>query len=320
MLNTVENQRLAARAAAAATMVAGTLLIAKLAAWGYTGSAAMLAASADSALDMIGSGLIWFAVRVSAAPADDDHRYGHSKAEPLSALSRAAFVFGAAGLVAVEAGRALADPAPLNAPGIAIAVAVFTILATGALVIYQRRVAQRTGSLAILADSIEYRADILASCGVLAALLAATIWPQARWLDPAAAFCIVIYILWNASRLGRRALDQLMDREIGPHAREQAVAAAFETPEVLAVHDVRTRAAGPLTFVQLHIELAADLPLTATHDIADRVEESLHAAFPNADVLVHVDPVGLIEDASGHGRDRVLRAELGARRFKGRRS
>ena len=99
------------------------------------------------------------------------------------------------------------------------------------------------------------------------------IWPQARWLDPAAAFCIVIYIL-NAARLGRRALDQLMDREIGPHAREQAVAAAFETPEVLAVHDVRTRAAGPLTFVQLHIELDADLPLSVTHDIADRVEES----------------------------------------------
>ena len=92
---------------------------------------------------MIGLGLIWFAVRLSAEPADDDHRYGHSKAEPLSALSRAAFVFGAAGLVAVEAGRAVLDPTPLQAPEIAIGVALFTIVAMGVLVAYQRRVARR---------------------------------------------------------------------------------------------------------------------------------------------------------------------------------
>ena len=200
----------------------------------------------------------------------------------------------------------------MNDPEIAIAVALATIVLTGALVAYQRYVGRVTGSLAIRADSLEYRADILASAGVLAALVAVTLDPSLVWIDPAAAACIVIYIIWNALRLGRRAMDQLMDREIGPDARARAVSAAFATPEVLAVHDVRTRAAGPLTFVQLHIELDADLPLTQTHDIADRVEESLLAAFPNADVLVHVDPVGLVEDASGHGRDRVLRPSDGA--------
>lgn len=307
------DHRLCARAAAAATVVAGLLLVAKLTAWAVTGSTAMLAASADSALDMLGSGLIWFAVRLSAAPADDDHRYGHSKAEPLSALARAAFVFGAAGLVAVEAGRSLMDPQPLDHPGVAIGVALFTIALTGGLVAYQRHVARRTGSLAILADSIEYRADILASLGVLAALVLTTFEPTALWADPAAAVIIILYIVFNALRLGRRALDQLMDREIGPNARARAVEAAFRAKAVLAVHDVRTRAAGPLTFVQLHIELDPDLPLTATHEIADEVEESLHAVFPNADVLVHVDPVGLVHDASGHGRDRITRAEAAAR-------
>lgn len=286
------NGRLMRLASYAAVTVALVLIAAKLAAWLLTGSVALLSSLIDSVLDGFASMVAFIAIRQALAPADKEHRFGHGKAEPIAALAQAAFIVGSALFLSVEAARRLWAPQPLAQQEVGIAVMLFSILLTLALVAFQRHVIRRTGSLVVSADSLHYKGDLLINLSIIASLVL-TGWFDFLLADPVFALGIACYLVWNARGIGGEALDMLMDRELPEEERRLILALARDHPGVLGVHDLRTRAAGPHRFIQMHLELDGAISLAEAHAIADAVEAKIEAAFNGAEVIVHQDPHGI---------------------------
>lgn len=286
--------RLRNRAAYASVGVSALLIVVKFLAWLATGSVAMLSSLVDSLLDVVAAAVNLFAIRHAAEPADREHRFGHGKAEPLAALGQAAFLAGGALLVTFEAINRLVTPAPISRATLGIAVMVVSILVDGILVIYQRHVVAKTGSLAIGADELHFRSDILVNGAVLAALVLDRFF-NVPILDPLFGGAIGLWIIYGSVHLLRLSLTQLMDREMPDEDRARIRAIAEAAPEVTAVHDLRTRAAGPTAFIQLHLEMDGALDLLHAHTISDGVEAQLRGAYPNAEIIIHQDPAGLEE-------------------------
>lgn len=282
------------RAALAAIAAALSLAALKLAAWAWTGSVAMLAAFADSALDLAASSLNALAIRYALTPADREHRFGHGRAEAVAGLAQAALVGGSALFLVWQSAARLLTPQPLTHEGIGIAVAAVSIAVTAALTAYQRHVVVRTGSLAVAADRLHYLTDLASNGAVLLALLLAG-WFGLLWADGAFGLVIALMIGFSAVAILRRAFDQLLDRELPDAAREAIKAAAAAVPGVLDIHDLRTRSSGAHAFVQLHAVFDGTLSLEAAHALADRVEAAVMAVLPNAEVLVHSDPSTVLE-------------------------
>jgi ferrous-iron efflux pump FieF len=279
-------------AAVASVAVAATLICAKLAIWIVTGSVAVLGTLVDSGLDAIASIVTFISVRQAAQPPDRAHRYGHGKAEAIGALVQAGFVLGSAFFLANEAVRRLMLPQPISQSALAIAVLLVAIGLTAALLVLQRFVVQRTGSIAISADSLHYRTDLLMNAAVIVAMLLvnATGW---QMIDPLLGIGIVGLLLYSALGMARRALDMLMDRELPAESRARIRKLALGHPKAQDVHDLRTRRAGSDVFIELHLELDGDLNLEQAHEITHEVEARIRAAFPEADILVHQEPAGL---------------------------
>lgn len=276
--------------------VASALLLLGLKTWAYfaTHSVALLSSLADSALDLMASGLNFMAVRFSLTPADDLHRFGHGKAEPLSALGQAAFVAGSAVLILVEATSRFSAPAPVPNSGLGIAVSVASIVVTLALVTLQRFVVKRTGSLAITADSLHYTGDLMLNGSVIAALMLSS-FGDIPWADPVFGVGISLFILVNAFRIANHAVAALMDMELPENERSQILAIVHQHPKVRHVHELRTRSSGAQKFIQMHLVLDHTLSLLEAHRIADDVEKAVEAAFPGADIIIHEDPEGVAE-------------------------
>ncbi len=283
--------RLATRAA-----VFCALLLIAVKTWAYlhTGSVALLSSLADSALDLLASALNLIAVRFALTPADDLHRFGHGKAEPLSGLGQAAFVAGSAVLIIVQAISRLHDTAPVTEVGIGIGVTLFSIAVTLGLVTLQRYVIARTSSMAISADSLHYTGDLLLNASVIAALALASV-PGFGWADPVFGIAISIFILVNAVRIAVRSVDALMDRELPAEERERIKAVALKHPKVKRVHELRTRSSGLQKHIQMHIVLDPDLKLLDAHRICDDVEKAIEGEFPGVDIIIHEDPDGIAE-------------------------
>lgn len=294
---TAVETRLKRRATIAAIAVAVTLAVAKAVAWIVTDSVSILASTVDSLLDIAASGLNFLAVRHALAPADAEHRFGHGKAEPLAGLGQAAFITGSAVLVILESAQSLWQPHRLEHGAVGIGVMVFSLVLTLALVAYQRMVVRATGSIAIGADSLHYVTDILHNGTVILALVAATqfgLW----WVDPLCGIGVAIYILSSAWQIARQSLNLLMDHELPVADRKRILAIAREHAEVRDVHDLRTRSSGTHIFVQMHIELDPTMKLSRAHMISDAVENRILAEFPNAEVIIHQDPEGVVEPRS----------------------
>ena len=287
-------QRLRVRATYASLAVAVVLIAAKFAAWIGTGSVALLSSLVDSLVDLAASLVNFFAIRHAATPADREHRFGHGKAEPLAALGQSAFLVGSAVLLLFEAVRRLVSPAPVTNPPIGIAVMAFAIVVTAGLVAYQRYVVRRTGSLAIGADELHYRGDIILNCSVIVTLVIGHLF-RVPLLDPLFGGGVGLWIIYGAVRIARLSLTQLMDRELPDSERARIRAVAESHPEVAAVHDIRTRVAGPTAFIQLHIEMDGEMNLLRAHEISDDVEARLQRAFPHAEIIIHEDPAGIDE-------------------------
>lgn len=267
------------------------LAILKGLAFVQTGSVALLASLVDSLLDGLASVVNLIAIRYAMVPADDGHRFGHGKAEPLAAMAQTAFITGSGVFVLLEAARRYTLDEPMAPqPALGIAVMLIAIVGTAALVLYQRRVARKTGSLVVEADSLHYLSDMLSNLAVLAALILAS-QPALWWVDPLAAILVALYVLHSAYTVGRRALGQLMDHELPESLRESILEAALQEPGVLGIHDLKTRGAGPYRFVQLHLELDARQSLEAAHAISDKVAVRVREACADAQVIIHQDPV-----------------------------
>lgn len=232
-----------------------------------------------------------FAVRYSLVPADDQHRFGHGKAEALAGLGQATFIAGSAAFLVMHAVDRLLHPLPLGQLGAGLAVMFFAILATIVLLSIQHYVIKRTNSTAIRADALHYATDLATNSATVLALLLATLgWSG---LDPLFAMGIAAYILYSAYHIAWEAVQLLLDRELSAQAREEIKAIAQSTPRVLGLHGLRTRQSGQTKVIQLHLELDDDLSLADAHRISQAVDEALRARFPAADITIHQDPKGL---------------------------
>ena len=293
--------RLRRLATYASVAVAALLISVKFAAWLETGSVALLSSLVDSLLDAAASMVNLIAVRHAMSPADREHRFGHGKAEPLAVLGQSAFITGSAMLLFAEAVRRLIWPLPVDNPPAGIVVMIFSIVVTIGLVLYQRHVVRHTGSIAISADELHYRSDIVLNLGVIAALVlsSALDFPI---LDPLFGAAIGVWIVYSAVRLARLSLFQLMDHELPDDEREKIREIAQSHPDVVAAHDLRTRVAGPTSFIQIHVEMNGSMSLLRAHEISDEVEAKLRAAYPNAEVIIHQDPEGIEEPRSSFPR------------------
>jgi ferrous-iron efflux pump FieF len=288
------NDQLKRRAATAAVAIAALLIAGKTGAYLATGAVSLLSSLIDSLLDLSASLVNYVAIRQAAVPADREHRFGHGKAEPLAGLAQAAFVAGSAVLLLFEAGSRLFRPSPIEDSTVGIAVMVVSIVLTLGLVLFQRHVVRRTDSVAIGADALHYRSDLLMNLSVIVALvLAADLGLTIA--DPLFGIAIAIYILTSAWSIFSSSLSLLMDRELPEDDRTRIKALAAAHPAVISLHDLRTRSSGTHTFIQFHLELDGNLTLLAAHAICDEVMEEVERAFPNAEVLIHEDPAGIAE-------------------------
>jgi ferrous-iron efflux pump FieF len=282
-------------AAIASLGVATLLILAKLLAWLVTDSVAILTSLVDSGIDALASLVTLVGVRQAAQPADRAHRFGHGKAEPIAALAQAAFVAGSALILASEAIQRLIAPQVVSHAEVGIMVMALAIVLTVGLIAFQRHVIRRTGSIAITADRLHYRSDLLMNLAVIVALVLtqATGWP---FFDPLFALAIVLLLVHGAHGVGWRALDMLMDRELSQSDRARIEGLAASHPQSRGVHDLRTRRAGSDVFIELHLELDGRLELARAHAVTDEIEGLIGQAFPEADILIHQEPAGLEDE------------------------
>ncbi|MCW1247202.1 cation diffusion facilitator family transporter [Pseudomonas sp. SAICEU22] len=296
MTTGTEHARLLRLATRASVAVALILVAAKALAWWFSGSVSMLAGLTDSALDGVTSLLNLLAVHYALRPADDDHRYGHGKAESLAGMAQALFIGGSAVLIALQAFERLKNPVPVDAPWLSVGVIVFSLVLTVALLALQHRVVRATGSNAVRADSLHYRSDLLLNGSILVALVLAGFgWYQ---LDAWFGLGIALYILWSAVQIARESFAVLMDEELPPDVSQHMLELACAVPGVVGAHDLRTRISGNHWFVQLHLELPGELTLSVAHGISDQAADAIHRAYPKAEVLVHADPLEVVKHTS----------------------
>lgn len=293
MTEAPDMNRLNRSAGYASVGVAASLVALKALAFLETGSLSIAASLADSAMDLLISGAGLVAILYAQRPADEDHAFGHTSVEDLVSLGQALFVLGSAAAIAWAAvQRLLADTAPpLAAEGLGIAVMAASVVLTAALILWQRRVARRTGNRVVAADMMHYVGDLLPTMGAILAL-----WLSARF-DLAGADSIIALIaaalmMRGAAHIGVSAWHALMDRAAPPEIIEGIGAIAASWPGVHGYHDLKTRTAGSRVFVHIHIELDGDQSLREAHAIGASLRRAIIAAYPQADVIVHKDVRG----------------------------
>jgi len=277
------------RAAYASVAVATLLIVIKLGAYLATHSVALLASLIDSLLDVAASLVNLFAIRHALVPADEEHRFGHGKAEPIAGLAQAAFIAGSALFLIVESGNRLFHPVAIEHGALGIAVMIISTIGTIGLVYYQRYVIRKTGSIAIRADSLHYLGDVLVNLGIIVALVL-SLYLEWYIADPLFALGVAAYVLYNAWEIVRGSMDQLMDRELPDGERDRIMEIARRHPEVHGVHELRTRTSGYVKFIQMHLEMDPLLTLRKAHQISDEVEAEIHKVFPYSEVIIHEDP------------------------------
>lgn len=293
-LDRVAAGRLMRYATLAAIGAALMMIAIKFFAYLATDSVSLLSTLFDSALDFAASLVNLIAVRQALVPADAEHRFGHGKAEPLAGLMQMAFILGSSLLLLLEVFHRFVAPQPVINSDLGIAVMVVSIVITGVLILYQRHVVRLTGSLAVGADSAHYGSDFLVNFSVILALVLSSQFGL-LWADPLFGLAVAVFIGWTAIRIGRQSLDMLMDREMDDGARDRIKAIVRAHPEVIDLHDLKTRSAGLDQFIQFHLELDDEISLKDAHRISDAVEALLMEAFPDAEILIHQDPHSVVE-------------------------
>lgn len=282
---------LTSRAALASVGMALFLVGLKVWASYGTSSVAMLGSLADTTLDLVASLVTFFGVRYAAQPADDDHRFGHGKAEALAALFQVVLITVSALAIGWRSILRFGHQQPTEGLELGVAVSLIAMAATAGLLAYQHWVIKRTGSVAIMADHVHYQSDLLLNGAVIIALvLDATLgW---RGADPAFGLLIALWLGWGAWRAALGAVDQLMDREWPDEKKARLITLANAHPEAAGLHDLRTRTSGGQDFAQFHVWVEPTMTVFEAHRVMDEIEAELMAAFPGAEILIHPDPRG----------------------------
>ena len=284
----LQPQRLMRLATLASMAVALILIVAKGIAWWITDSMSMLSSLVDTSLDLVGSLATFFAVRQALVPADSDHRFGHGKAEALAGLVQAGFISASGAALLLTVGERIANPHQVRQEEIGLVISALAVALTLALVSFQRYVVKRSGSIAIDADMAHYRTDLVASV-VTGGGLYLSGRLDLPLIDSGVAGLVALYLIHGAWTVGRTSLDVLMDRELPDEERKRIREIVRSHPEVRGLHELRTRSAGLTKFIQLHVVLDPTMPLGDAHEVGDRIEAMLREAFPQAEIILHVD-------------------------------
>lgn len=284
------NNRLLKQATYASVATASVLILAKLIVWFMTGSMSLLATLLDSTMDVLASLITLFAVRIAITPADDDHHFGHGKAEQLAVLAQSAFIGGSAVVLLLNTlDRITGDDIIVENERIGVAVMIFSLLATVALLAFQRHVIKQTDSPAIKSDSLHYQVDLLTNIAVLLALAGSGLgYTQ---MDNILALLIGAYMLFSVRTLAWEAIKQLMDQALPEEDLREIERRALSIDGVLGIHNVRTRVSGTTPFIEMHLDLLADITLDDAHEIGARAKRAVLDYLPDADVMFHLDPV-----------------------------
>jgi ferrous-iron efflux pump FieF len=281
--------RLMRQATLASMSVATILVVAKGIAWLVTDSVGMLSSLVDSALDLVSSLITFIAVRQALVPADEDHRFGHGKAEALAGVAQAGFIAASAGGLVLTVADRFLHPRPVQAESTGLLVSALAVLLTFALMLFQTHVVRRTNSIAIGADKAHYTTDFVTNVAVGAGILAASRLDQPL-IDLAVALGVAVYLVTGAWTIGRTSIDVLMDRELPEQDRARILDIVHRHPGVRSVHDLRTRSSGLTQFIQLHVVLHPTMSLGRAHVIGDSIEAAIREAYPQAEVILHIDP------------------------------
>jgi ferrous-iron efflux pump FieF len=284
----------AKRSAARLSIIAAAFLITLKTVTAFlTGSISIWASLLDSAMDIIASLINFIAVRAAARPADEDHAYGHGKAESLAGLFQTIVIALSGIYLVTEAINRLLHPRPLRSEWIGIGTMLVAMAVSGSLVRKLRRVARDTESPALRSDAMHYVTDIYTNAGALLALLIVVLtgWITA---DPIISILIAIYILWSAVQVGRESIDVLMDRRLPLDVDEQIaqIVSRYRDEGVLGFHALRTRRSGSQKFIDLHLEVERDKRLEEAHDVTVKVLRTIEKEIPRAHVHIHTDPAG----------------------------
>jgi len=280
------------RAAMVAASTAGVLAAGKLVVGLVTGSLALLATAVDSLMDVACSGLNAYFLRLAGKEADDEHAFGHGKAEALSGVIQAVIIaMTGVWLIARSIDRLL-TPKELDSPEAGVVVAVVALVVSLLLVAFLRREARLTQSIALQADAFHYVTDIATNIVAGLALVGYRLfgWP---WLDPVASLAIAGYIIVSAVEILREAADELLDRGV-PRAVEDEVKAMLGTlaPEVRGYRGFRSRRAGGAQFFEFCLLVDRDTSFERAHDLAEAAIGEIRAHHGSAtEVMVHTDPV-----------------------------
>lgn len=285
--------------------VAVVLITLKAFALGASGSVSILASLADSTLDLLASLGVFFAVRWAAAPPDAEHRFGHGKGEALAALVQAGLVFASAVFIGWEAIQRMFDPRPVTGGIWSVAVIALSMAITGWLVWRQSQAIRKSGSMAVQADRAHYAADLGANAVVLIGVFSGA-FLSAPGLDAAAGLVVAVWLFWGATGMLRGAADHLLDRA-APDADQVAITTAvLSDPRITGVHRLRTRLAGTVLMIQMHVDMDPALTLAQAHNILEEAEARIRATWPQADIMIHPDPrtgpaTTATEPAAGNG-------------------
>ncbi len=284
---------------AAGSLVLGCLVLGlKIAAWGLTHSAAFFSDALESTVNVAASLIALAALRFAARPADDNHPYGHTKAEFFAAVIEGVLIVLAALAIFREALAAFLAPVPLGALPLGIALNGAATVANGAWSWWLLREGRKLHSPALVADGRHLLADVVTSVGIVAgvALVALT---GLRALDPALAAATGVYVLWSGMATIGASVGGLMDaapaESVLRRIRELVAANAAGAIEA---HDLRTRQAGRVMFLEFHLVVPGTMTVAESHAICDRIEAALRAEMTQLMISIHVEPE---DKAKQHG-------------------
>jgi len=283
-------------AAQATSIAIGSILVGivvlamKFGAWWYTGSVALYSDALESTINVAAAFIAYGALRVSAKPADANHPYGHQKIEYISAVFEGALILLAALAVLHEAYNAYISPRPVKLEPIGIGLNMLASLINGLWCWVLIRRGQALRSPALVADGKHLLTDVVSSIGVLVALVLVLVTGYV-WLDPLLACLVALNILWSGWGLMQSSFSGLMDEAAAPEEVERIRTVISSNAEgAIEAHDLRTRHAGRLTFIEFHLVVPAEMRVDTAHDICDRIEAALRREVEGASITIHVEP------------------------------
>lgn len=281
-------ERIAAGSIALGAVVFGL----KALAWWLTGSAALYSDALESVVNVAASAVALWAMRYAAKPADAEHPYGHAKAEFFAAVVEGSLIVAAAVLILEEAWSSWRAPSPLVAAPLGLGANLLATLMNAFWAVLLFRTGRRARSTAMVADARHLVSDVVTSAGVLIGFVAALLTGEAL-LDPVLAALVALYVLWSGLRLIRESVGGLMDEAPAPAIVERIrTVVGTHAAGAIEAHDLRTRHAGRLTFVEFHLVVPGSMRVDEAHAICDRIEGALREEMSDLVTTIHVEPDG----------------------------